>query len=104
MLVYFKNAPLPPQVDLAAVEALRAFKEHMKKEGLLGEYGTSMEIARLVERHLTSVVVELQASSDATALPGKVDRPLLTAPIPDVRVYVDVVTMMPDVRRMGDLL
>ena len=94
VLIYFKNAPLPHDVDAKGLEGLRSFKDQIKKEGLLGEYGTSDEIAALVERHLTSVVVESQAKGDAAPVPGKTENATLTAPRPDVRVSVSAVGLI----------
>lgn len=103
VLMYFKNAPLPADSDLKQVEAVRAFREKMKKESLLGEYGSSTEVASLVERHLTTIIVELQATSDPAPVPDRRDNTRLTAATPDVRVSVRAVGLIPDVRQLGFL-
>lgn len=45
---YFSTAPLPNDVDVEQLNALRAFKSQLEEQGLLGDFGSVSELNNLV--------------------------------------------------------
>jgi hypothetical protein len=92
VLVYFCNKDVPrANLDPAEMERLATFRDGLQQEGILQEFNSPEELAKLVALHLTAVMGRLSGVSNVVpdVQAGKLGQPtVLTAPIPDLRVRV----------------
>jgi hypothetical protein len=107
LLVYFSTAPIP-QSDLKDDQyaKLADYRDKLRSEGLSGEFQDVSDLEKQILLHLTSVVAWLlekdrgQPSPDGTTQAT----PVLTAPVPDVRVVVFPAETYPPTRGIKHLL
>jgi len=59
-IVYFSEIPVAPsQIDLEQYERLKAYKERLKKQGLIDEYHTLNEFQEKIARHITKAIYDI---------------------------------------------
>jgi len=56
VMVYFCSRSLPQDIDIQQWDALMKFKERLQKQGLIDYFDSAEELARKLNRHLTSTV------------------------------------------------
>src|SRR5258708_1105375 len=98
VLVYFSNRPAEPsRIDADQFGKLGELRQQYRTEGLLGEFDSVEQLRGLVPLHLASHVGALLASRAGAG--GTAVRPgLVSAPLPDVRVRIDVVDLIEPAR------
>jgi hypothetical protein len=69
--VYFSNEPIPRNADLDQQAALRAFRDELEAEGLLGDYDDPADLAGQVIRALEHDIDEAGWSETAPTRPAK---------------------------------
>ena len=58
VMVYFATSPIPPDVDLTQLSALRAFQERLSTESLYFEYDSEAQLQNHVTHHVTAHLSE----------------------------------------------
>lgn len=83
--IYFKTSDIPQkQLDVNQFERLKAIKEEYSAKGLISEFDNIEKLQSNFSYHLTSIVNELLEKNKTTEKKEEI----LTAPKPDVRVFV----------------
>jgi hypothetical protein len=95
VLIYFNEAPVP-QAALRDDQygRLQAFKQELLASSFPATYEKMDDLREQVQLHLTSLVGQLLARQRGTIAPFK-PLPVLTAPVPDVRVRAHASLVMP---------
>ena len=58
-MVYFSSAPINPQrIDHAQLNQLSAFKDEMKSQGLIAEYGSQSQFKEILTRQLSQTILQ----------------------------------------------
>jgi len=107
VLVYFSNAPIPQdRLKDEQFDELMAFKETLRREGLLGSYDQIADLTSKVQLHLTSVVASLlqRDRGEPSPEPSTPPASVLTAPTPDVRVIIFPAETIPRTPGVNHLL
>jgi hypothetical protein len=90
--VYFSDRPLgPSQIDAGQLSKLRDLRADYQKRGLLGTFESVEQLRGLVPNHLAGHVAALVPAATGV---GAARHGFVAAPLPDVRVTVDVVSMV----------
>lgn len=69
--LYFSSAPLPIDVDIDQLAALREFKKSMQERGLLGEFSNTDQLVHLVWQAIEHDLGALDFETPTASLPGK---------------------------------
>src|SRR5205085_2330653 len=105
VLMYFCSADVPQSLlQDEQYDQLQAFKARMRPRGLLGQYSEISNLREQVALHLTTVVADLLARDRGQPAPAEGAPEMLrgapkviTAPRPDIRVYIRSVVVAPAV-------
>jgi len=62
VVLYFCTRPLPHTLDIEQFQRLKAFKERIRKEGLVAEFESAQELRAKVLRHVTQVIEKLHST------------------------------------------
>lgn len=65
--VYFSSAPLPNDVDVEQLAALRRFREEMQERSLLGEYSNPQQLGYEIWKAIEHNLVQLQLGTPEAA-------------------------------------
>lgn len=104
VLVYFCNRPIPQEaLRDDQFPKLQEVRKRFEDEGLLSTYTAVQNLREQVQLHLTNVITQL-LSKDRGATTYIPVSGTLTAPAPDVRVYVRVGIFAPPIGEPIELL
>lgn len=70
--LYFSTEPLPRDVDTAQLEGLRAFRQEIQDQGLLGEFGNVSQLEHEVWKAIELDIAQLSPGVSEPTKPGKV--------------------------------